>query len=1060
MRLAIQDLEADHGEAYAGERYLAQLTSLAAAKPLDEAAITALQREALLANPALDFEEILLIRRGFSAKEARKGTSGNHLCVPPINAHTMFEIKRKGWDNEIVKLVDFRTQPRLKPVFKGPDGRPLGEMDLHFDAGKLMFSMIHPESGVWRLWELDLKDGALNQLTPDDGDDIDHFDSCYLPDGRIIFTSTASFLGMPCIHGRPRMATTYLLDPKDKSIRQLGFDQDSNYCPTVMNNGRVMYLRWEYTDMVHSNNRVLMTMDPDGTGQRGYWGSNSYFPAAFHYARPIPGHPGAVVGIAGGHHGPSRQGRMLVVDPQLGTREGEGVTHQLPGRGTRVDPVATDPYSWNLWPRSLHPWPLAQSGTHKGAGKYFLVSMKLSPDSLWGIYLVDIFDNAVLIHEAEEQILVEPVPLRPVPTPPVIADGVDPDTDTASVYIQDVHLGPGLAGVPKGVIKKLRVGTWGFSVHGLGGHNGTLGVDSSWDYRTLLGTVPVHPDGSTSFTIPANTPIFLQPLDAEGRAVQNKRSWFVGMPGERVSCIGCHEDVHQAPTPTLSQALSQKPFEIEDITGSGQPFSYPHQVEPIVQANCASCHTGDEAVEPVLSTELLKDWQNRLGGANRHAWHEGGWGGKFSLSYAELVRYVRRPGLESDMGVLVPREFGANTTELVQMLKKGHHGVELTNQEWQTLYRWIDFNSPYYGYRRQLVDGWKGEATVLASMERANELAKCYSDRPFFDLEQEVPPVPVVKPKPKPDQQTQLAKRSAGTLPFKVHIDKERRDPIQLDLGGGQKLTLNWIPPGEFVMGSAHGALDELPMHPVRLEKGFWMAATETTNAQFRQFDPEHHSRSEDRHGYQFGVRGYDVNRDELPAVRVSWQRAHAYTEWLSEKTGLQVRLPNEAQWEWACRAGSATPFSFGQADQFGAHANLADVQMEKFAEDTTGFSHKGASRYTGTFYLKNPSRYEMWIPHVKEVDDGQQLQTTPGSYQPNAWGLHDMHGNVAEWTRSLYQDYPVHAETDPADPHAQRVVRGGSFYDRPHRATSSHRLAYPGWQQVYNVGLRLIVEP
>ena len=186
--------------------------------------------------------------------------------------------------------------------------------------------------------------------------------------------------------------------------------------------------------------------------------------------------------------------------------------------------------------------------------------------------------------EMEGQALVEPIPLSAYQMPPRIADAVDLDSKTASVYIQDLYVGPGLDGVPKGVVRKLRVGKFGFSAHGIGGHNGTLGVDSSWDYRTLLGEVPVHPDGSTSFEIPANTPVFVQPLDEEGRAVQNMRSWFVGMPGEQVSCVGCHESIHQTPTPARTQALYHEPYKIEDVTGSGRPFSYPHDVEPIVQS--------------------------------------------------------------------------------------------------------------------------------------------------------------------------------------------------------------------------------------------------------------------------------------------------------------------------------------------------------------------------------------------------------------------------------------------------------------------------------------------
>ncbi|MHC5067856.1 MAG: formylglycine-generating enzyme family protein, partial [Planctomycetota bacterium] len=95
-------------------------------------------------------------------------------------------------------------------------------------------------------------------------------------------------------------------------------------------------------------------------------------------------------------------------------------------------------------------------------------------------------------------------------------------------------------------------------------------------------------------------------------------------------------------------------------------------------------------------------------------------------------------------------------------------------------------------------------------------------------------------------------------------------------------------------------------------------------------------------------------------------------------------------------------------------------------------------------------------------VDDGSHLQRAPGAYAANAWGLHDMHGNVAEWTSSAYAPYPYDAgdgREAVGTAQTQRVVRGGSAYDRPYRATASYRLGYPAWQKVYNVGFRIVVE-
>ena len=101
------------------------------------------------------------------------------------------------------------------------------------------------------------------------------------------------------------------------------------------------------------------------------------------------------------------------------------------------------------------------------------------------------------------------------------------------------------------------------------------------------------------------------------------------------------------------------------------------------------------------------------------------------------------------------------------------------------------------------------------------------------------------------------------------------------------------------------------------------------------------------------------------------------------------------------------------------------------------------------------------WKPAVQTIDDKHHVSAPVGSYKPNAWALHDVHGNVAEWTRSLYKPYPYRPGDGRNDPRAsgRRTVRGGSWYDRPKRATSAFRLRYEAHQKVFNVGFRVVIE-
>ena len=198
------------------------------------------------------------------------------------------------------------------------------------------------------------------------------------------------------------------MDADGRNIRQLCFDQDHNYCPSVTNDGRILYLRWEYTDIPHVWGRYLFTMNPDGTTQREFYGSGSYWPNSIFYTRAIPGHPTKVVGVVTGHH-VGRVGELVIFDPAAGRYETEGVVQRIPQRGKPVEPLIQDKLTEESWPKFLHPYPLSE--------KYFLVSAKPTPGDLWGIYLVDIFDNVVLLKEVEGHALMEPIPFRRRVTP-------------------------------------------------------------------------------------------------------------------------------------------------------------------------------------------------------------------------------------------------------------------------------------------------------------------------------------------------------------------------------------------------------------------------------------------------------------------------------------------------------------------------------------------------------------------------------------------------------------------------------------------------------------------
>ena len=596
LRLAITDLRDTFGTKYPqGQVYLERLDqlerALADALPrlpdgtwADYRHVAALvegfdslQQQALVEfNPLLKFDRLLLIERtphGHPRWPTDTGYGmGEYLGLPRQSSKCIPGIEQPfDWDNSIAVLSPVRPDGKLTTLYR-PEGRRLvTDVDLHWDADRLTFSM--PGShDRWQIFEIGADGRGLRQVTPGDQPDVDNYDGCYLPSGQIAFESTAPLQGVPCNAG-VIVGMTYVMNADGSDIHQICFEQDHNYCPTVTNDGRILYLRWDYTDTPHVWNRMLFTMNPDGTGQMEYYGSNSYWPNAIFYARPVPDHPTKVVGIVTGHH-VGRVGELVVFDPAQGRHETSGVVQRIPGRGQPVQPLIQDKLTEHSWPKFLHPYPLNE--------KYFLVACKPTPDALWGIYLADVFDNLVLVKEMEGRALLEPIPLRRTPKPPVIRDRVERGRDDATVYMADVYAGPGLAGVPRGTVKKLRVFTYHFGYQRIAGIDHRVGADGPWEVKRVLGTVPVEADGSALFRIPAKTPISVQPLDDQGCALALMRSWVTAMPGETLSCVGCHDRRNSSPPSMQTIAARRKPSAVEPWYGPTRGFSFRRDVQPVL----------------------------------------------------------------------------------------------------------------------------------------------------------------------------------------------------------------------------------------------------------------------------------------------------------------------------------------------------------------------------------------------------------------------------------------------------------------------------------------------
>lgn len=267
-----------------------------------------------------------------------------------------------------------------------------------------------------------------------------------------------------------------------------------------------------------------------------------------------------------------------------------------------------------------------------------------------------------------------------------------------------------------------------------------------------------------------------------------------------------------------------------------------------------------------------------------------------------------------------------------------------------------------------------------------------------------------------------------GTGYFRVEAASTREPPLP---------WLVWVPPGAFWLGSdpaEHGRdNDEDPVGEVTLTRGFWIARHEVTQSEYQEVMGGNPS-------YFTPANGYLTDLSH-PVEQVSWADATNYCARLTERlqtqgslpTAAKVRLPTEAEWEYAARAGTHTAYSFGST----LTTNLANFDWKWEHDTARGFLHHPLNPYP--------------------------QQTLPvGSFPPNPLGLHDVHGNVWEWVSDWWGYYPGGPQVDPAGPPAgdYRLQRGGGWHIFAWHCRSANRsIAVKWWERRETVGLRVVVE-
>lgn len=586
----------------------------------------------------------------------------------------------------------------LEELVASPEGQLL-DCDLTHDGRELLFSWRLEKAAGYQVFRIGVDGSGLTRLT---GPEDHNFNACWLPDGGIAFLSTRKPAFAYC--WTSPVGILHRMERDGSGVRRISANYLNDFTPAVLEDGRVIYGRWEYVDRPAIPIQSLWTVYPDGSHLQVYFGNRVLSPATFMEPRAIPGSEKVLCTLTA-HNGPCR-GAIGVIDPARGPNAQGGILNLTPevdiGKVNRGDGNSVrGPYE--------SPFPLG--------GDLFLASRS-------GTVILRDFKGQ------REVVVIEPragmgfynaQPIRPQRVPPLLAPPA-PDaaaSEWATAFVSDVYDGLEPA-VQRGEVKRICVvqeveksrfadvkrRVFGFQFP-------VVSCGATYAPKKVWGFADVEADGSASFRVPASVPIYFLALDAEGRAVQRMRSFTHLVPQEVRGCPGCHGSRDRAPHATRGSpptALSRAPQELTSPEWGLEGFSYPRIVQPVLDRHCARCHNALEAGGGVDLGGDLTDFFNvsyEVLARQDTVAEDPEVGGVASLDAVGRNPYTSwiptYNGAEADILAVDPRTWGSPSSRLANLVLAGHPDdegkprVRLDAAERQRILTWIDLNVPYYG---------------------------------------------------------------------------------------------------------------------------------------------------------------------------------------------------------------------------------------------------------------------------------------------------------------------------------------------------------------------------
>lgn len=545
-----------------------------------------------------------------------------------------------------------------------------------FDAGRVYFGYRAAPDGYYHLRVVNADGSGSRPLT--DGPFHDYY-PCPLPDGGLAFISTRCKARFLC--WRPQAFVLFRMEADGTGIRPLSFANLSEWAPSVMKDGRILWTRSEYLDKGADFGHTLWAIRPDGSHPELVFGNNTR--NCYVNAQEVPGTGELCCTLIS--HGGDLNGPIALIDPAKSRYNPAAITNITPD---------SRPYYHMEWAKAecfRDPVPVSRD--------YFLVSH--APQKHFALYVIDRFGNRELLYLDPTISSMCPTPLGPRPLPPVLVAGADAGRKEAlgQFLVGDVYRGLGPA-VSRGSIKYLRVcqevradlerlpdgdyrqdhpafeDFYAAPTHLVRGPYGW----PSYVAKASLGLVPVEPDGSALFYAPAGKVLYFQALDENLNEVQRMRSVVQLQPGEQRGCVGCHEDRATAWSAGPLLAMRQAPRRLEAPSWGAVPFAYEKVVQPVWDAHCVRCHDAKHERKLDLTGTLGPD---RIPASYRTLITQG-WVHYFDYTWGREHHKAE------------PLTFGTVQSKLWQVLEAGHHDVTLTRDEMHRVKCWTDLNCPLW----------------------------------------------------------------------------------------------------------------------------------------------------------------------------------------------------------------------------------------------------------------------------------------------------------------------------------------------------------------------------